>query len=317
MRISLEETAAYLKENDNYLFLCHAHPDGDTLGSALALARALKIAGKSVFVRCSDKVGDTLKFLFDGYHDEPFTPECIVAIDVADPKLLGEGYEKKYGDKIDLCIDHHGSNLLYAKKVCLEEASASTAEMVYFLIGLLGVEITPDIASCLFTGVTTDTGCFRFANTTVRTYEIAADLAKKGADTKNIIIRCFETKTKNFAHLERLALDSMQFYLEDKCALIYITKEMFIESGTDDSYTDRLANLPRQIEGVTVGVTMRELKSGKIKVSVRTHCDVNASKICARLGGGGHPGAAGCTFTCPKEEAIAKMLEAVRSEICL
>ena len=137
--------------------------------------------------------------------------------------------------------------------------------MIYLLLAARGDEITPDIASCLFTGVTTDTGCFRFSNTTVRTYEIAAKLAELGADTYNIIQVFFETKTKTYAALERLALDSMRMYFSDRCALICITQDMYKRSGSDESETDRIANLPRQIEGVLVGVTMRELKDGSYK----------------------------------------------------
>ena len=177
------------------------------------------------------------------------------------------------------------------------------------------VDPDPVIASCLFTGVSTDTGCFRFSNTTVRTFEIAAELAKLGADTYNIIQVFFETKTKTYAALERLALDSMRFYFSDRCALICVTQDMYKRSGSNESETDRLANLPRQIEGVLVGVTMRELKDGSFKASVRTHGDIDASAICKRLGGGGHMGAAGCTLYGSKQQAINSLLKEVQAEI--
>ena len=212
MRIDLNETAKVLEDSDDILLLCHSHPDGDTLGSASALARALIAEGKRVRVECGDKIPKDFAFMFDGMESFDFEPKFIAAIDIADTKLLGKDFEGKYADRVDLCIDHHGSNMLYADKVWLEPDSASTAEMIYLLLAARGDEITPDIASCLFTGVTTDTGCFRFSNTTVRTYEIAAKLAELGADTYNIIQVFFETKTKTYAALERLALDSMRMY---------------------------------------------------------------------------------------------------------
>ena len=315
MRIDLNETANILENADNILLLSHSHPDGDTLGSASALARALISKGKKVRVECSDPIPKDFSFMFEGLEFGDFEPELIAAIDIADTKLLGRDSEGKYSGKIGLCIDHHGSNILYADKVYLEPDSASTAEIIYLLLEKMNVEITPQIASCLFTGVTTDTGCFRFSNTTVRTFEIAAALAKLGADTYNIIQVFFETKTKTYAALERLALDSMRLYFSDRCAVICVTQDMYKRSGSDESETDRLANLPRQIEGVLVGVTMRELKDGSFKASVRTHGDIDASAICQRLGGGGHMGAAGCTLYGSKQQAINSLLKEIQAEI--
>lgn len=315
MRIDLRETAGILKNSDNILLLCHAHPDGDTLGSATAIAHALSAKGKKIRVECSDPIPKDFGFMFEGLANAEFEPELIAAIDVADIKLLGKESEGKYQGKIDLCIDHHGSNMMYAEKVCLEPDSASAAEMIYLLLREIGAEFTPQIASCLFTGVTTDTGCMRFSNTTARTFEIAAELAKLGADTYNIIQTFFETKTKTFAALERLALDSMRFYFSDRCAVICVTQDMYKRSGSDESEVDRLSNLPRQIEGVLVGVTMRELKDGNFKASVRTHGDIDASAICKRLGGGGHMGAAGCTLYGTKQQAVNSLLKEIQAEI--
>ncbi len=315
MLIDLKETAKRLKENNNILLLCHSHPDGDTLGSATALAYALKQQGKKVAVRCGDFISDSFGFMFEMLDNEEFEPDFTVAVDIADTKLLGREFEGAYADKIDLCIDHHGSNLLYAPETWLEPESASTAEMIYMLLCHMDASITPLMASCLFTGVATDTGCFRFSNTTVRTFEIAAKLAALGADTYNIIQVFFETKTKTYAALEKLAIEGMRFYCDDRCAFICVTQEMYRKSGSDESEVDRLANIPRQIEGVLVGVTMRELKDGSFKASVRTHGDINASAICGRLGGGGHMGAAGCTLYGTKQQAINSLVKEIQDEI--
>ncbi len=315
MRIDLQETVNILEKSDKILLLCHSHPDGDTLGSATALAHALTAKGKKVRIECSDPIPKDFGFMFEGLENEESEADLIAAIDVADIKLLGRESEGKYDGKIALCIDHHGSNMNYAEKLFLEPESASTAEMMYLILKLLNAEITPQIASCLFTGVSTDTGCFRFSNTTPRTFEIAAELTKLGADYYNIIQVFFETKTKTYAALERLALDSMRLYFSDKCALICVTQDMYKKSGSDESETDRLANLPRQIDGVLVGITMRELKDGNFKASVRTHGDIDASAICKRLGGGGHMGAAGCTLYGSKQQAINSLLKEVQAEI--
>lgn len=315
MFIDLKETARLLKENNNILLLCHSHPDGDTLGSATALAYALMQQGKKVAVKCGDGIPDSFNFMFAEMTNEEFEPGFTVAVDIADPKLLGREFEGIYSSKIDLCIDHHGSNVLYAPKTWLEAESASAAEMIYLLLCEMETEITPLIASCLFTGVATDTGCFRFSNTKVRTFEIAAKLAAAGADTYNIIQVFFETKTKTYAALEKLAIESMRYYCNDRCAFITVTQDMYRKSGSDESEVDRLANLPRQIEGVLVGVTMRELKDGSFKASVRTHGDIDASAICGRLGGGGHIGAAGCTLYGTKQQATNSLIKEIQDEI--
>lgn len=315
MFVDLHATAALLESKDNILLLTHAHPDGDTLGSATALARALMQKGKKVAVKCSDPIPKDFDFMFKDMEMHEFEPGFIVAVDVADTKLLGKSFECEYEGRIELCIDHHGSNILYADKVWLEADSASAAEMIYCLLEYMGAEITPQIASCLFTGVATDTGCMRFSNTTPRTFEIASKLAACGADYFNIIQVFFETKTKTYAALERLAIESMRFFVDDKCAIICVTQDMYKRSGSNESETDRLANIPRQIEGVLVGVSMRELKDGSFKASLRTRGDINASEICKRLGGGGHAGAAGCTLYGNKQQAINSLVKEITAEI--
>ena len=309
MRIDLNETANILENADNILLLSHSHPDGDTLGSASALARALISMGKRVRVECSDPIPKDFSFMFEGLDFGDFEPDLIAAIDIADTKLLGRDAEGKYSGKIGLCIDHHGSNILYADKVYLEPDSASTAEIIYLLLQKMNVEITPQIASCLFTGVTTDTGCFRFSNTTVRTFEIAAALAKAGADTYNIIQVFFETKTKTYAYLERLALDGLEFYHSGRVAIITVTQEMYEKTGSNEQETEALAPLTRQIEGVEIGITIREKKDKTCKASIRTFESVNAAELASAFGGGGHLQAAACRLNCGVEEAKELLVE--------
>lgn len=316
MIIKLENCISSLKEASSLLLLCHSHPDGDTLGSATALAHALGILEKKVAVLCDDKIASCYDFMFKGVHQFlDFEPDLIVAVDVADPVLLGKANETKYSDKVDLCIDHHGSNKLYANATWLEPDSASCAEMMFRLIKDLDVPITKQMASCLFTGISTDTGCFRFSNTTPDTHRAAAELIELGADSRSIIEVFFETKSKAYAALEKLALDGMQMYLNGQCAIMPVTRAMFGKSGASDSDTDRLANLPRQIEGVLVGVTLKEQPDGLFKASLRTHGDVDASAIAARLGGGGHKGAAGCTLGSSIAQATQSLVEEIAKEI--
>ena len=294
MIIDMNSAVEFLKNNNNFLILVHGNPDGDTLGCGLALKEALTSLGKSARVCCNDPVPK--KFNYMGTVDtDDFVPDTIVAVDVADAKLLGKDFEEKYGDKIDLCIDHHGSNRLFARQTLLDSTAAAACEIILQVIRGLEVEITKSIAACIYTGLTTDTGCFRYSNVTPRTMRMAADMIEAGAENAKINTAMFETKTKTYVALERLALDGMKMYFDGKCAFITITQEMYRKSGSDETEVDAIASLPRQIEGVLVGITMREKKDGTFKVSMRSSEDTDVSEICATMGGGGHPRAAGCT----------------------
>lgn len=296
MIIDLIAAVEFLKNNDEYLILTHAHPDGDTLGCAFALREALLSFGKKAAVRCSDPIPS--KYGYMGATDEGEVDfKKVIAVDVADTKLLGKDFEKSYGDRIDLCIDHHGSNRLYADKTLLDPTAAAACEIILAVIRELGVNVTKTIANNIFTGLSTDSGCFRYSNVTPRTLRMAADMIEAGAEHTKINTAMFETKTRTYVALERLALESMKMYLDERCAFITITQDMFKESGSDESEVDAIAAIPRQIEGVLVGVTMREKADGTFKVSMRSHEGVDVSSICAMLGGGGHPRAAGCTVS--------------------
>lgn len=314
MIIDLDSAVEFLKNNNNFLILVHGHPDGDTLGCGLALKKALTSLGKVCRVCCSDPVPQ--KFHYMGNVDaNDFVPDKIIAVDVADSKLLGKSFDEKYGDKIDLCIDHHGSNRLYAARTILDSTAAAACEIILQVIRALDVEITKEIADCIYTGLTTDTGCFRYSNVTPRTMRMAADMIEAGAENAKINTVMFETKTKTYVALERMALDGMKMYIDDKCAFITITQEMFRLTGSDESEVDAIAALPRQIEGVLVGVTMREKPDGTFKVSMRSGESVDASEICATMGGGGHPRAAGCTVCGSLNEATELVLHNVKKFI--
>lgn len=305
MKISIEECAKLLKEQDNILILTHAHPDGDTLGCGFALCRALMNLGKICAVENADEIPKKYSYMFEDIVPIKFKPKYVVAVDVATENLLGE-LEGKY--HIDMCIDHHSTNTEYADNILVEDAPAASETMLK-VIKALGVEIDKGIANCLYTGLTTDTGCFRYASTTAQTYRAAAEMIECGADNGRINRVMFETKTKTYARLERLALDSMRFYVDEKVAIITVTQEMYKLTGSNEQETEALAPLTRQIEGVEVGVTIREKVDGTCKASIRTFESVNAAELAKCFGGGGHAQAAACKFTCDVKEAREQIVE--------
>ena len=308
MKISVKECADILREKDNILILTHANPDGDTLGSGFALCRALMKIGKICAVINADDIPKKYNYLFDDIVEIKFKPDYVVAVDVATVNLLG-GLEEQY--KIDMCIDHHSTNTEYANLLLLEDVPAA-CQIMYEVVLALGVEVDKKIADCLYTGLTTDTGCFRYDSTTAQTYRVAADLIDAGADNGRINRIMFETKSKTYARLERLAIESMRFYVHERVAGITVTQEMFQLTGSNAQETEGLAPLTRQIEGVEIGITIQERPDGTCKASIRTFESVNAAKLAACFGGGGHAQAAGCKFDCHVKEARRLLVDKCR-----
>ncbi|MDE5973881.1 MAG: bifunctional oligoribonuclease/PAP phosphatase NrnA [Eubacterium sp.] len=305
MRIDVNQCAQLLKDNDNILILTHAHPDGDTLGCGFALCRALMKLGKICAVINSDVIPKKYNYLFDDIAPIRFKPGYVVAVDVATPNLLGDLNGQYH---IDLCIDHHSTNTEYADNLLLEDTPAA-CEIMYDVIKALDVEIDSKMAGCLYTGLTTDTGCFRYASTTAKTYRAAADLIELGADNGTINRVMFETKTKTYARLERMALESMEFFENERVAVITVTQDMYKKTGSNEQETEALAPLTRQVEGVEIGITIREKIDGTCKASLRTFETVNAAELARSFGGGGHNQAAACRFDCGVAEAKAKLVE--------
>ena len=304
--MTIEKVVDFLKANDNFEILTHNYPDGDCLGSGYGLCLGLQQLGKNARVITTALPKD-FKFLLNGVKEQDFRTECVVSVDVADEKLLGCNQEK-YQGKIDLCIDHHKSNRVDAPLKFVDDTSAAACEIIYRILTEMGVTFTKEIANCLYTGISTDTGCFRYTNTTAATLRICADLLEYGCDSGYINKVMFETKSKKRIELEREIYDRMIFCCDDKCAVIYTTLEM--TKGLEDEDTEGISSIPRQIEGVKMGITIREKPDGVYKVSVRTNGDIDACQFCRQFGGGGHAAASGCTLNGDLQSVIDTLIEA-------
>lgn len=308
MKINVQKCAQLLLDWDNILILTHAHPDGDTIGSGFALCSALLKIGKNARVVCADEYQTKFEYLYSNLDMPSFDEEHIVAVDVATVNLLGD-LEEKYGDKVELCIDHHGTNTHYAQNLLLNADAAAACEVVLKVIKAMHIDIDKFIAECLYTGITTDTGCFRYSSTTSNTYRAAAELIDYGVDNGTINRLMFETKTKTYAALERLVIEGMEFYCDDKICVATITQDMYAKTGSDESETDAIAPLTRQTEGVQIGLSIREKADKTCKCSIRTFEQVDASVLAGYFGGGGHKQAAACRFNCGVEEAKRLLVE--------
>lgn len=313
MGIPTAKAAAWLREHDNIVLLAHKNPDGDTYGSCFALLYALEEMGKNVRVECADGFLDRYRFLYGSYRPGTFDAGFAVAADVADLPLLG-GLRERYEGKIDLCIDHHPSNSFYAKETLLDASAAATAQIVLDVLRELGTSVNRRIANCIFTGLATDTGCFMYDNVSAKTHQAAAEMIDAGAEHGFINKLMFDTKSRGRLEIDRLMMDNLEFYFEDRCALVYIPVSAWSGLGVTEEELDGVSSFPRKIEGVRAGVTIREREGGVFRVSLRTGDGVDASRICQEMGGGGHRSAAGCTLEGELSKVKARVLEAVGSE---
>lgn len=310
-KLTINETAEWFKSRDNFLLLTHIRPDGDTLCSAAGLAATLKKCGKTAYLLKNDGATERYLSYMGGYFaPEGYKYEYVVSVDIAGEGLFPENAEIFKGN-VDLCVDHHFSNSGYAEESCVVAECAACGEIIYALAMALCGEIGSEIAKQLYIAVSTDTGCFAYANTTANTFRVAAKLTEAGAPNVEINKKLFRTKTRGRIALEGMIISGIRFYHGGKTAVAVITQEMLKKTGVCQDELDDLASIPGQIEGVVSGVTVKEQENGMCKISLRTMQEVNASRVCAEFGGGGHPMAAGCTIDEKPERAGEMIAEAI------
>ena len=313
-QMNYREAADFFKRNDNFYILTHINPDGDATGSSFGLCQVLRSMGKKANVLCTDPFAKRYSFLFENYEPQKFTPQTIISVDLADTTLFGKelmAYEKY----VDLAIDHHVSNTNYAKNLVLNGKASAACEVIFEIIKEGEMPLDKTSAMCFYTGIATDTGCFRFENTTSRCHEIVAELMSYNIPFAVINRRLFEIKSRARINVEQYVLSTMETYLDDKCAIICVTSEMAAKTGLAPEDFEGLASLPMQIEGVAVGITIKEREQGKYKISMRSTEEANVAEICGKLGGGGHIRAAGCTMEGSLEQVKMKALSAVASAL--
>lgn len=313
--LTLRQTARFLKKNDNYIILTHASPDGDTLGSAYALYYGLKECGKAAEVICPDIIPAKYGyFVSETDHICDNGSATVIAVDVADKRLLGSLCES-FGDRIALNIDHHISNTRYAKNLYLDADAAATAECIFELLTAMRVNINDTTAQALYTGLSTDTGCFKYGNVTAKTHLIAAQLYEYRLNAADINRVMFDTKSRRLLELERMVLDTAEYHFDNRCIMLTVTAEMQKKTGCSGSELEGIAVISRSIEGVIAGITIKQTDDAEYKVSLRTYPPLSAAEICKKLGGGGHNAAAGATLTGLIDDVKRQVLQAVEENL--
>ena len=304
------ETIDYLRTHDNYLILNHRRPDGDAVGSAAALCRALRQMGKTASVWKNPETTERYLSYLDGLETQE-VPEgaTLISVDLAAETLLPlNGLD--FAGRIVLSIDHHMSNTGYAEYTNVDPKCAACGELLLEILRELG-PVTKEMADALYLAVSTDTGCFQYSNVTGDTLRTAAALKDLGADTFSINKTMFGTKTIARLRLESALTNSAEFYAGGLIAVCCISQSLMDSIGATEDDAEDISGFPRSMEGVQIGVLVKELREGGAKISLRTGDAYNASEICGKLGGGGHRAAAGAQDDAGMESAKARILAAI------
>lgn len=307
-----QQAADFLRAHDNYLILTHVRPDGDTVGCAAGLCLALRQAGKTAFVLPNRETSSLFSPYLEGLlAADTFVPDTVVSVDIASKGLFPDNAQL-YLEKVDLAIDHHPSQEFFAKETCLDAKRAACGELMYDIVKQFS-QITPEIGTALYVAISTDCGCFMYGNTTSDTHRIAAQLIDCGIPLAQLNKRHFRTKTMKRLQLESLIAQSMELHDNGETAVAAVSLDMLAQVGANERDLEDIANFVGQVEGVYNAATLRELSPGKWKVSLRTDAQrLNASQVCALLGGGGHAAAAGGMTQGTMAQAKQAVLDAIR-----
>ncbi len=313
--MTLKDIAIELKRSSKILVFCHNRPDGDTLGSAFAIKRALEKLGKQVDVTCPSLIPDKYQPL--GVIGKCLLPtdikdvyDCHLAVDCSTEMMMGDGYAIFKRCKNTVNVDHHVSNSRYAKLNFVEDR-ASCCEIIYNLICEMGVDFDVDMAESALLGVITDTGNFMHSNVTESTFFVASRLVAKGADSHKIAYQMFKSQRVERAKLNVHVLNGMRFFEDGKIAIISVFQSDFEKFYATQDMTEGFIDFPLSIEGVEVAVAIMETKSNCFKVSFRSKGKINVNEVASSFGGGGHILASGCLIHGFYEDVKEKVIRAI------
>lgn len=315
--MTLDKISEEINKAKSIAILTHESPDGDAIGSSLAMLLALKKLGKNADLIIPE-VPRTFSFL-PGISEVKkentiSNYDLVIALDCADIKRLN-GYGKIFEQaNTTINIDHHGSNKMFADYNYVDPVSPACAQILIVVFNYLNIEITKDIGTCLLTGIITDTGGFQYSGVNSETFEFTSWLLNKGVNVSDIYRKVLQIKTKPHFELRKLVIDRLQFLEEGKIAFTYITEEDELKVGAETGDHEGLVEIGRDIEGVEVSILLREAEKG-FKASLRSNEYVNVSDVCIMFGGGGHPKAAGCLLQYPLEQAKQKIINEVKNNL--
>lgn len=311
----MKKIAKKLKKSDNIVIFVHENPDGDAIGSIIALSTALINMGKKVeaFV---EKKPENMYFLFENVewlknYDEMDLDkkyDVAVSLDCGDIERMGKGAAVFENADFKISLDHHKTNVGFGDLNFVDPDSAATGEIIYDLLKIMKVNVTKEIASALCVAIICDTGMFKHQNTTSKTFYIASKLVSINININQITHKLFNENSFGRTKLLGEILGTLNLYLDRKVGIMFVTQEMMNKYGINENELDGIVDFARNIKGVEIGVFMKQRNEGGYKVSLRANSDADMSKIAEKFNGGGHKGAAACRFEIEDVEEIKKLL---------
>ena len=315
---TIDQILKCIKKSKNIVIVTHENPDGDAVGSSLAMYHALKGLKKNVdiiipeYAKCFNELPGIDEVIKESDKE---VYDLAISLDAATDKLLNVWV--KYFREADqrIVIDHHSTNTMFGDINYVDLSAPACAQVVYMLIKHYRWKITPEIGTCIMAGIITDTGGFQYSGVSRDTFNIAAELLDAGVNISKVYKKVFDTKTKSSFELRRIALDRMEFLEDDKIAFTYITydDERKVNAGVGDY--EGIVSEGRSIEGVEVSIFLHELKDGEFKISLRSNAYVNVSDVCIMFGGGGHIRAAGAKMTADPLVIRDKVVNEVKRQL--
>jgi phosphoesterase RecJ-like protein len=312
------------KQWERMVVLPHIHPDGDTIGSSIALYHFLTTLGLETIIVNNDTIPVSLRFLTSEgiVSSEAFEAlgweagsYAVIVVDGSDLTRVNDRIEIYEKASFSLCIDHHITNEKFADLTWIEPTASSTGELVYELIMANGVEVTSTIARALYVAISTDTGSFKYDNTSANTLRVVADLIDTGFDVQEVIVEVYQNKDVDQVRLLQIALNHLTLHQGGKIGISYIEMRDVLSAQIENYDTDGICESIRDISGLEVAVFLREIKPQIFKVSSRSKHNFDVAKFSMNFGGGGHKKAAGFTMEMSLEEALEAILDCLKSKV--
>jgi phosphoesterase RecJ-like protein len=311
-KLTRTEVAEFLTRKDNFAIITHCGPDGDTVGSAAGLCLGLRQLGKTAHVLENSFVAEKYAYLLEGLTKQDAQEgDTIITVDVATPGMFSDN-SVHLREKVDLRIDHHSSDTPFATYELVDSTAAACSEIVWDVLALMGAKMEKDMANALFTAVSTDTGCFRYANTSHRSFALASKCAAESKDIFRISQQLFDTVTLGRLRLQSWVVENMKLLCDGKIVVCGIPANIQEMLNLEEEDMGNLSGFLRSIAGVKIAATVRQDNEGHTGVSVRAVPGYDAAAICEKFGGGGHKGAAGASMeNVTLEEAVERLIAAM------
>ncbi len=318
LRVDLRAASRLIAEAQRILFFMHVQPDGDSIGSALGMIRALRQMGKEAILVGADPIPPTFHFLpgWNEYRvpwqevEGEWDLSCF--LDCGDLERVGPALPAVRRGRKTLNVDHHPTNTGFADYNYLDCSAAAVGELAFRILREIGAPLDADTALCLYTALVTDTGGFRYDSTGPETHRIAAELIERGARPYDVAQAVFETESLSRLALLARALQTLQLDDTGRVAWMVVTRQLLAEAGASDHDVEGVVNYARSVAGVEVGILFKETEDGAVRVNLRSRRTVDVGAVAQQFGGGGHARAAGCTLNMPIADAVRQVVAAVK-----